>query len=377
MEERIMDFSKESSHLNLVGVSKRFKSLDGDGKQITAVDDIDLEIQEGELTTLLGPSGCGKTTTLRMVAGFESVTEGEITLGDDSIVDVPPNKRNMAMMFQSYALFPHMTVYDNIAYGLKLKKLPKDEIRQRVEKVMELMQISNMRNRFPAQVSGGQQQRVALARAVVIEPKVLLFDEPLSNLDAKLREYMREELRSLQRRLGITSLYVTHDQAEAMAISDKVVLMKDGKIAQVGSPEELYGYPNSKFVADFIGKSNFAPCKVVSKSADSAQVDVYGKQLVLPEPGGQSKELAVSDEAVIVVRPEAIEVLDPGKGTFNGKVKNAVYFGTHIEYLIQVGDDEYVVEQYKPQVQKVYKTGDDVSLEFLLPCVRLLKDEAI
>lgn len=200
-----------------------------------------------------------------MIAGFENTTSGEILLGGEAIENTPPNKRDMAMMFQSYALFfPHMTIYNNIAYGLKIRKLPKDEIKRRTEKVIELMQIKGMEDRVPAQVSGGgQQQRVALARAVVIEPKVLLFDEPLSNLDAKLREYMRDELRSLQQRLGITSVYVTHDQSEAMAISDKVVLMNKGKIAQLGSPKDLYENPHSKFVANFIGKSNFVDCDII------------------------------------------------------------------------------------------------------------------
>lgn len=365
----------KNSDLNLKSVTKRFRSLDGAG-EVTAVDAIDLKIKEGELTTLLGPSGCGKTTTLRMVAGFESVTEGEITLGGESIEDIPPNKRDMAMMFQSYALFPHMTVFDNIAYGLKLKKLPKDVITEKTNKVMELMQISEMRKRFPAQISGGQQQRVALARAVVIEPKVLLFDEPLSNLDAKLREYMRDELRGLQQRLGITSLYVTHDQSEAMAISDKVVLMNKGYIAQVGSPEDLYSNPVSKFVANFIGKSNFLPCTLLEKVKKDVQIKVFDKELNIPEPGSSIDQIDEA-KAIIVIRPEAIELVDENQGMFSGEVYKAIYFGTHMEYGVRSGGHELTIEQYSPQVQKTYRVGDQVGINFDLACVRILEDEEL
>lgn len=362
----------KSSDLKLVNVTKKFPSHDGKG-ELTAVDSINLDIHEGELTTLLGPSGCGKTTTLRMVAGFENTTSGEILLGGEAIENTPPNKRDMAMMFQSYALFPHMTIYDNIAYGLKIKKLPKDEIKRRTEKVIELMQIKGMEDRVPAQVSGGQQQRVALARAVVTEPKVLLFDEPLSNLDAKLREYMRDELRSLQQRLGITSLYVTHDQSEAMAISDKVVLMNKGKIAQLGSPKDLYENPNSKFVANFIGKSNFVDCKIIENKEKNAIIEVLGKNLTIPNPG--QPIINIKDKSVIVVRPEAITLADKGEGMFNGVVEKAVFYGTNIEYVLKVQDVKLIMELYRPQVQKVYEVGESIGVNFDLECIRVLPDE--
>ncbi|MEN6381889.1 MAG: ABC transporter ATP-binding protein, partial [Rectinema sp.] len=227
MSER--DFSARSSNVSLIDLTKRFKSLDGSG-EVLAVDDVNLEVKTGELVTILGPSGCGKTTTLRMIAGFEYPTSGSILIGDKDVAKIPPNKRGLSMVFQSYALFPHLTIYENVAYGLRVQKLPAREIRERTERALDLMQLTTMAKRYPSQVSGGQQQRIALARAIVIEPSVLLFDEPLSNLDAKLREYMRDELRKLQKRLGITSLYVTHDQSEAMAISDRVVIMKEGRI---------------------------------------------------------------------------------------------------------------------------------------------------
>ncbi|MEN6599218.1 MAG: ABC transporter ATP-binding protein, partial [Rectinema sp.] len=260
MSER--DFSARSSNVTLINLTKRFKSLDGSG-EVLAVDDVNLEVKTGELVTILGPSGCGKTTTLRMIAGFEYPTSGSILIGDKDVAKIPPNKRGLSMVFQSYALFPHLTIYENVAYGLRVQKLPANEIRERTERALDLMQLTTMAKRYPSQVSGGQQQRIALARAIVIEPSVLLFDEPLSNLDAKLREYMRDELRKLQKRLGITSLYVTHDQSEAMAISDRVVIMKEGRIRQVGTPREIYAFPQSRFVADFMGKANFLEVEVL------------------------------------------------------------------------------------------------------------------
>ena len=247
---------QKSSGVVLKEITKIFQQPDT-GKDFVAVDHINLNIQDGEMVTLLGPSGCGKTTTLRMISGFEYPTSGSVFIGERDVAKIPPNKRGISMVFQSYALFPHLNIWENVAYGLKVAKVSQDEVVRRTNAVMELMQLTGMERRFPNQLSGGQQQRVALARAVVIEPSVLLFDEPLSNLDAKLRESMRDELRALQKRLGITSLYVTHDQSEAMAISDRVVIMKDGVICQQGTPTEIYEQPNSRFVANFIGKANF------------------------------------------------------------------------------------------------------------------------
>ena len=279
-----LGFSKKSSGVVLKDVTKIFQQPDT-GKDFVAVDHINLEIKDGEMVTLLGPSGCGKTTTLRMISGFEYPTSGNVFIGDRDVAKIPPNKRGISMVFQSYALFPHLNIWENIAYGLRVAKLPQDEIIRRTNDVVELMQLKGMEKRFPNQLSGGQQQRVALARAVVIEPSVLLFDEPLSNLDAKLRESMRDELRALQQRLGITSLYVTHDQSEAMAISDKVVIMKDGVICQQGTPQEIYEQPASRFVANFIGKANFIDGTFRGRDGEAALVEIGGKTFSIPAPG--------------------------------------------------------------------------------------------
>ena len=246
------------------------------GKDFYAVHDTSLNIEPGSFVTLLGPSGCGKTTTLRMIAGFESPDEGEIYLGEEPINELTPNKRDTAMVFQSYALLPHYNVFDNVAYGLKLRKVPKDEIKERVMKILDLVELTGMEGRMTNQLSGGQQQRVALARALVIEPSVLLFDEPLSNLDAKLRVTMRTEIRRIQQEVGITAIYVTHDQSEAMALSDRIIIMRSGVVEQIGSPQEIYYHPVNEFVADFIGEANFLKGRLEALSDNRAQLNVSG-----------------------------------------------------------------------------------------------------
>ena len=298
-----LGFSKKSSGVVLKDVTKIFQQPDT-GKDFVAVDHINLEIKDGEMVTLLGPSGCGKTTTLRMISGFEYPTSGNVFIGDRDVAKIPPNKRGISMVFQSYALFPHLNIWENIAYGLRVAKIPQDEIIRRTNDVVELMQLKGMEKRFPNQLSGGQQQRVALARAVVIEPSVLLFDEPLSNLDAKLRESMRDELRALQQRLGITSLYVTHDQSEAMAISDKVVIMKDGVICQQGTPQEIYEQPASRFVANFIGKANFIDGIFKGRDGEAALVEIGGKTFSIPAPG-KMEGVEVGGACCLTVRPES------------------------------------------------------------------------
>lgn len=251
--------AKPTGRLSLADLTKTF----GDAPaQVTAVDHICLDIEPGEFITLLGPSGCGKTTTLRMIAGFEDATSGQVLLDGANMVSVPANRRPMSMVFQSYALFPHLSVRDNVAYGLKLRKIAKSELDEAVDVALASMNLTAMADRAPSQLSGGQQQRVALARAMVVRPKVLLFDEPLSNLDAKLRVKMRIEIRRMQKRLGITSVYVTHDQSEAMAMSDRIVVMNSGRIEQVAPPSEIYLHPASVFVADFVGRANFLAAEV-------------------------------------------------------------------------------------------------------------------
>src|SRR5688500_18841954 len=256
------------SYLVLDRLVKRFASRDAGGRETTAVDDVSLSIERGEMVTLLGPSGCGKTTTLRMIAGFERPTEGRIVLDGKEIQGVPPHRRGMAMVFQSYALFPHLSVYENVAYGLRVRKRPDAEVRERVAAALDLVELRGLENRAPNQLSGGQQQRVALARALVVQPAVLLFDEPLSNLDATLREQMRFQIRSLQKRMDITAVYVTHDQAEAMVLSDRVVVMSQGTIRQVGPPHEVYARPSEAFVAGVLGRAKLLPATVVGEAAD-------------------------------------------------------------------------------------------------------------
>ena len=260
-----------TASITLKSLSKRFGDM-------VAVDDVNLDVEAGTLVCLLGPSGCGKTTTLRMIAGFEEPSQGQVLIGDEDITRIPPYSRPTAMVFQSYALFPHMNVFENIAYGLKARRRPKAEIEQRVNEAIHLMELEGNERKSPPQLSGGQQQRVALARALVIRPKVLLFDEPLSNLDAQLRVRMRGEIRGVQRRLGITSVYVTHDQEEAFSIADVVALMNKGKLIQLGSPRELYRQPADRFVAEFVGLSNVVPVELVDSNAKGAVVKVLAKR---------------------------------------------------------------------------------------------------
>lgn len=369
----ISSFSKKSSGVVLKDITKIFPTPEGTGETV-AVNHIDLEIADGELVTLLGPSGCGKTTTLRMISGFEYPSGGSIFIGERDVANIPPNQRGISMVFQSYALFPHLSIWENIAYGLKVKKLSKEEVMARTGKVVELMQLKGMERRFPNQLSGGQQQRVALARAIVIEPSVLLFDEPLSNLDAKLREHMRDELRSLQKRLGITSLYVTHDQAEAMAISDRVVIMKDGDLMQIGTPQEIYEYPNCKFVANFIGKANFISGKFVKKDEDTAVVTVGEFTFRIPNPG--QTMFAKEEACALAFRPETVKLETAGEG-IPGTITRATYFGSKIEYEVQIHGTMLTIEQYNPQLAHRFAEGDAVKVVLDLDCVRVLKDDEL
>ena len=369
-EKSKLDFSKKSSGVILKNVTKIFQQPDG-GKDFVAVDHINLEIKDGEMVTLLGPSGCGKTTTLRMISGFEYPTSGNVFFGDRDVAKIPPNNRGSSMVFQSYALFPHLNIWENIAYGLRVARLPQDEIIRRTSDVVELMHLKGMEKRFPNQLSGGQQQRVALARAVVIEPSVLLFDEPLSNLDAKLRESMRDELRSLQRRLGITSLYVTHDQSEAMAISDKVVIMKDGVICQQGTPQEIYEQPANRFVADFIGKANFIDGTYLGLDGQAARVEIGGQLFSIPTPG-KMEGVEVGGSCCLTVRPESF-MLTKDAGRLPGAISRATYYGAKIEYEVMLGNQPIIVEVYNPQLTERFNVGDTVSLSMIEGCVRGLK----
>ena len=354
---------KEPKGVRLDHISKIYKDPKT-GKDFYAVHDVALDIEPGSFVTLLGPSGCGKTTTLRMIAGFESPDEGEIYLGGEPINELTPNKRDTAMVFQSYALFPHYNVYDNVAYGLKLRKVPPAEIKERVTNILKLVELSGMEQRMTNQLSGGQQQRVALARALVVEPGVLLFDEPLSNLDAKLRVQMRTEIRRIQQALGITAIYVTHDQSEAMAISDNIILMKGGVIAQMGSPTEIYYHPNSEFVADFIGECNFLPCIVTGREGEDVTAEVYG------HPVKVRCEEEKMGSAEIVLRPEAVEIADQGQ--LPCKVELSCFMGSYQNYHVRVGDSLVKIADNCPIGKKTFQVGDDAFISFRSECAHLL-----
>ena len=357
-------------YLILENVYKRFPSR-GTIDEVTAVADASLQIEKGEFVTFLGPSGCGKTTTLRMIAGFDFPTAGNILLDGKNINKLPPHKRDMSMVFQSYAIFPHLSVFENIAYGLKVKRLPKEDVKQRVSQALSLVELDGFEDRTPDQLSGGQQQRVALARALVMEPKVLLMDEPLSNLDAKLREQMRLEIRRIQKQIGITSIYVTHDQTEAMAMSDRIVVMNNGYIEQVGSPSEVYRHPINRFVADFIGRANFIPGKVISTENERVTVSALGKELVVPATTTNFKE----DQSVtVVIRPE-VGILNPETpAMFDGVVQHASYLGNNVEYLVNVNGQNLTLVENDPRRTVIFDEGQAVKVHFYDKCLLIVPD---
>ena len=358
-------------YLTLDHLTKKFPARGKQGGEVLAVDDVSLEIEKGKFVTLLGPSGCGKTTTLRLIAGFEFPTQGRIFLDGQRLDDVPPNRRDMAMVFQSYAIFPHLNVYENIAYGLKIKKLSPSEIRRKIEEVMKLTQLTGLENRAPNQLSGGQQQRVALARALVVEPKVLLFDEPLSNLDAKLREEMRFEIRDLQKRLGITAIYVTHAQEEALVMSDLIAIINQGKLAQLGTPEEIYERPRSRFVADFIGLSDFIPARVESFDARTAQVAAAHTTFSVPATPG----LAQGQATLLHIRPYDIAFVSEQveSNVLAGVVKQATYLGNIVDYRVQVAEGLELRVQASSGQRHV--PGDRVCLHLPMERCHLISEE--
>src|SRR5437773_4279081 len=327
---------RAGARLRLERVSKSF-TREGQSA-FAAVRDVSLTVEPGELLTLLGPSGCGKTTTLRMVAGFEQPDEGRIHIGDQEVTDLMVYRRSIGFVFQNYALFPHLTVFDNVAYGLKVRRVSTAEIGRRVSQVLELVGLPGYEKRFPNQLSGGEQQRVAVARAVVVEPQLLLFDEPLSNLDAKLRVQMRAELSRLQRQLAITTVYVTHDQEEAMAISDRIAVMRQGSVAQIGTAEELYRAPRSAFVAQFIGHVNLVDTRVLAVNGGAIAVELWGVTLSVPTDDAYTAGQPVS----LVLRPESLSlVADAVKATGAealrpGVVRGRTFLGEKVEYVVEV-----------------------------------------
>ena len=353
----------------MLTISNLVKSFGGEsrsgGGRVLAVDDVSLEVGEGEMFTLLGPSGCGKTTTLRSVAGLERPDSGRIVVGDRVLfgrgINVPANQRGLGMVFQSYAIWPHMTVFDNVAFPLQVRKRSqrpsKREIRERVGKVLETMELDHLADRQATKLSGGQQQRLALARAIVIEPPLMLLDEPLSNLDAKLRENLRYELKRLQRELGITSIYVTHDQIEALALSTTIAVMKDGHVLQTGRPREVYESPNCKFVAEFIGTSNFLRGKVVSRVGDCVEIDTDAGRVQLVS----SAQVPAGEEVLAAVRPESLELSTTGWGNrpneWPGTVTNRAFLGEAVDHIVRVGQSSLRV-RCNPSVS--IKPGTDV-----------------
>lgn len=342
----------ETSELKLENVSKRF------GK-VTAVDQVSLDIPHGKLITLLGPSGCGKTTILRIIAGLEIPTSGHVFLGGEDITELPPNERKISMVFQSYALFPHMNVYENIAYGLRVMRWPEQKIRETVRESLKMAGMGGLEKRGPSELSGGQQQRVAVTRSLVLQPKVLLFDEPLSNLDAKLRKRMRGEIRNLQRDLGITSVYVTHDQLEALAISDEIVVMANAVISQVGRPTELYKKPANSFVADFIGEANIVEAELVGIEGGKARVKVGPFKLSVhyrqePNKGSRVK---------LMIRPEDIHIDPTVKKGLKGVVKYAMYEGATNDYTVETEVGELSISDYKSE-GGFCERGTEVFLSF-------------
>ncbi|MGI9399794.1 MAG: ABC transporter ATP-binding protein [Rhizobiaceae bacterium] len=308
----------------------RFQSVTKRYGSVIAVDNIDLEIPSGELVTLLGPSGCGKTTTLRLIAGLEMASTGKIFIGDQDVTDIPVTDRDVSMVFQSYALFPHMTVSENVSYGLRVTRAPKAEMIERTEETLALVGLEGYGSRMPSELSGGQQQRVAVARALILRPQVLLFDEPLSNLDAKLRRRVRDEIREIQQKIGLTTVYVTHDQEEALAVSDQIVVMNNAVIAQQGSPRQLYETPADVFVADFIGEANIVDGEVLKGSRSGIEVKIGAASVSL------SGKKAEPGPAHIAIRPDAISVSTRKRNDgVSGKVTSATYLGSHIEYSLE------------------------------------------
>ncbi|MFK7854848.1 MAG: ABC transporter ATP-binding protein [Granulosicoccus sp.] len=327
------------------------------GSDVTAVDNVSLRVEAGELVTLLGPSGCGKTTTLRMIAGLEMASSGNIFIGDTNVSKLPATDRDVSMVFQSYALFPHMSVLENVSYGLKISKIPKKEIVDRAQRGLELVGLTGFGSRYPSELSGGQQQRVAVARALVLEPQVLLFDEPLSNLDAKLRRQVREDIRDIQTKLGLTVVYVTHDQEEALAVSDRIIVMNNSVIAQIGTPRELYDQPVDEFVADFIGEANLFDAEVLSIKDSMATVKIGEMTISTPAVGNDT------GAARLAVRPSRIILLPAGSdNTVAGKINKVTYAGSHMEYRVETSIGEvFVVSNDETE----FETGAAVGIGFM------------
>jgi putative spermidine/putrescine transport system ATP-binding protein len=351
--------------LELTGVQKQFG-------ETFAVHDFNLSAERGEFVSFLGPSGCGKTTTLRMIAGFEQPTAGTIAVNGQDITNRPPNRRNVGMVFQSYALFPNMTVADNIGFGLKVRKRPKDAIRRRVDELLELIALSGRGDRYPYQLSGGQQQRVALARALAIEPEVLLLDEPLSALDAKIRVALRKEIRQIQRQLGITTVYVTHDQEEALSLSDRVVVMSEGRIEQIGAPAEIYNFPATPFVASFVGTLNLLPATILDPGA--GRLAIAGQEI----RAAKANTAGADQKVTVALRPEAVELGEAGgPNRLTGEVEDVSFLGSIVRTRIRIAEGVTVsLDAFNDPGLTAAAIGETVTVSFPPEAALVLAGEA-
>lgn len=339
----------------MIGSDVKIENITKNFGHFKALKGVNFEIKKGEFFSLLGPSGCGKTTLLRIIAGFENSDSGVIRLDDSSVLDLPPNKRPVNTIFQSYALFPHLSVFENVAFSLRLKKLPEKEITEKVEKYLELVKLKDHARKFPAQMSGGQRQRVAIARALINEPKVLLLDEPLSALDAKLRQHMLIELDAIHDAIGITFIYVTHDQQEALSVSDRIAVMKDGEVLQIGTPTEIYESPATSFVADFIGETNFLEGPVTAVEGQYAQLEVPGLGAIKIE---MDKPVEVGDYVKTTIRPEKIKITKEKPKNVNGvlnilpvTVDELIYTGFQTKYFVKAERSPQMFRVFKQHIQ--------------------------
>jgi putative spermidine/putrescine transport system ATP-binding protein len=352
--------------LEIHGLQKKFALS-------TAVEHFELDVARGEFISFLGPSGCGKTTTLRMIAGFEQPSAGTIRIEGTDITHRPPNRRNVGMVFQSYALFPNMTVADNVGFGLKVAKRPASEIAPRVKEMLELIKLPALGNRYPYQLSGGQQQRVALARALAIQPKVLLLDEPLSALDAKIRVALRNEIRSIQRKLGITTIYVTHDQEEALSLSDRIVVMRDGRVEQIGNPFEIYNFPRTTFVASFVGTLSILRGQVADPGRGTIVVD--GQEIV----AARGLEEAKAGEArAVALRPEIVSLHDTaGNGNrMRGTVEDVNFLGSIVRIRVRFGENTVSLDTFNNPASVPPQPGQAVTVSFPRDAVLVLEGSA-
>lgn len=380
---------------SLEGVSLSIGNTGADGRAIVPVDvnidsisvaygdtmpvrDLSLHVRRGEFLSLLGPSGCGKTTTLRAVAGFVMPAAGDIRIGGQSVIGVPPNRRNIGMVYQDYALFPHMTVAENIAFGMKMRSVPKAEIAPQVQRILGQLQLAALGHRYPSQLSGGQQQRIALARALVFNPSVLLLDEPLAALDKQLRGDMQFELRELQRRFGITTIFVTHDQEEALSLSDRIAVLSQGAILQVDTPRQVYDFPAHRFVAEFIGTANMLSGRIVGRGDGASRIELDGVAGTFAQ-AGQHGDGVVQ----LLLRPERIQIapaaapLPAGRNAMRGKVVNSVFVGTTIKYQVGLGGDLLLRVDAPADLHTPAMAGDDVTLAWRAEDARLFRDDRL